>query len=71
MQAMKNQGVDKETAPLGRKFVSIQTLARRWNVSDSTVKRLIDEGELTGIKVRRSYKIRMDSVLEYESRSSF
>ncbi len=68
---MKNDSVKKETAVLGRKFVSIQTLARRWNVSDSTVKRLIDEGELTGIKVRRSYKIRLDSVLDYESRSSF
>ena len=68
---MKKESVKKETAPLGRKFVSIQTLARRWNVSDSTVKRLIDEGELTGIKVRRSYKIRLDSVMEYESRSSF
>ena len=68
---MKKTDVKSETAPLGRKFVSIQTLARRWNVSDSTVKRLIDEGELTGIKVRRSHKIRLDSVLEYESRSSF
>ena len=68
---MKELGKKGETAQHGRKFISIQLLARRWNVSDSTVKRLIDEGELTGIKVRRAYKIRLDSVLDYESRSSF
>lgn len=68
---MIERNMKNETAPHGRKFVSIQALARRWNVSDSTVKRLIDEGELTGIKVRRAYKIRLDSVLDYESRSSF
>ncbi len=68
---MIERNMKNEIAPHGRKFVSIQALARRWNVSDSTVKRLIDEGELTGIKVRRSYKIRLDSVLDYESRSSF
>jgi len=54
-----------------RKYVSIQTLARRWNVSESTVRRLIDEGELSGIKIRRSCKILMDSVLDYESRTAF
>ena len=68
---MKELDKKSETAAHGRKFISIQLLARRWNVSDSTVKRLIDEGELTGIKVRRAYKIRLDSVLDYESRSSF
>ena len=68
---MKELDKKIETATHGRKFISIQLLARRWNVSDSTVKRLIDEGELTGIKVRRAYKIRLDSVLDYETRSSF
>ncbi len=53
------------------KFVTIQALARRWSVSDNTVKRLIEEGELKGIKVRKSYKIFLGSVVEYETRSSF
>jgi len=73
----KNNGVKEvpvergNTAPLGRKFLSVQSVASRWNVSDSTVRRLIDEGELKGIKVRRTFKILMESISDYESRSSF
>jgi len=55
----------------GRRFLSVQSVATRWNVSDSTVRRLIDEGELKGIKIRRTFKILAESVCEYESRSSF
>ncbi|GMT42195.1 MAG: hypothetical protein IEMM0002_0606 [bacterium] len=62
---------ENETLTAGRKFLSIQVLARRWNVSDSTVRRLIDEGQLKGIKIRRTYKILMDSVADFESRSQF
>jgi len=53
------------------KFMTIQILARRWGVSDNTVKRLIEEGELKGIKVRGSYKILIDSAVDYETRFSF
>jgi len=63
---------ESETAsPAGRKFTSVQAVARRWNVSESTVRRLIDEGELSGVRIRKSYKIKLDSVLDYESRSTF
>lgn len=55
----------------GRKYTTVQTVARRWNVSESTVRRLIDEGELKGLKIRSSYKILLDSVIDFESRSSF
>jgi len=53
------------------RFITIQALAIRWGVSDSTVKRLIDEGKLTGIKIRRTYKIKKESVDEYEKENSF
>ncbi len=54
-----------------RKFITIQTLAARWHVSDTTVKRLIDEGKLTGIRIRRSYKINIESANEYEKENKF
>jgi len=63
--------LEKETPIGNRKFTSVQVVAKRWNVSENTVRRLIDEGKLTGIKVRRSYKIKYDSVLEYETKFSF
>jgi len=62
---------EKEAQKGGRKFTSVQVVAKRWNVSENTVRRLIDEGKLKGIKVRRSYKIKYESVLEYETRFSF
>lgn len=69
---MENISKINEAPAIGkRKYLSIQTLARRWNVSDSTVRRLIEEGELKGIKIRRTCKILTDSVQEFESRSSF
>ena len=54
-----------------RKFITIQTLAARWHVSASTVKRLIDEGKLTGIKIRRTYKIDITSADTYEKENKF
>lgn len=72
MQAMENISRQNGTPAVGkRKYLSIQTLAMRWNVSDSTIRRLIEEGELKGIKIRRTCKIFADSVQEFESRSSF
>lgn len=63
--------MNRGNTAIGRRYISVQNLARRWNVSDSTVRRLIEEGELQGIKIRRTFKILLDSVSEYESRSSF
>lgn len=52
-----------------RKFYTIQVLAARWQCSDSTIKRLIDEGKLRTIRVRKSFRIFRSSVLDYEARS--
>jgi len=54
-----------------KKLVPISVLARRWSVSDTTIKRLIEEGELKGIRIRRAYRVFMESVVEYEARSRF
>jgi len=56
--------------PTGR-FISVQQAARRWNVSENTIRRLILENKLSGIKVRRSYGISYESVLEYEKEFNF
>ncbi|MBI5178381.1 MAG: helix-turn-helix domain-containing protein [Nitrospinae bacterium] len=72
---MKNANVPETKAEppagAGRKLLSIAALSRRWSVSDTTIKRLIEEGELKGMKIRRSYRVFMESVVEYESRSRF
>lgn len=52
-----------------RKFYTIQVLAGRWQCSDSTIKRLIDEGKLRTIRIRRSFRIFKSSVLDYETQS--
>ena len=67
----KGGALKRGESAIGRRYISVQNLARRWNVSDSTVRRLIEEGELKGIKIRRTFKILLDSITEYESRSSF
>jgi len=63
--------MSKPTPKPLRTFTSVQVIAKRWNVSENTVRRLIDERKLTGIKVRRSYKIRYASVLKYEEEFGF
>ena len=68
---MKTEEVTGPSGPRSRRFISIQALARKWGVSDSTVRRLIEEGRLRGIKVRRSCKIFIESVEEYEKTSEF
>jgi excisionase family DNA binding protein len=54
-----------------KKFISVQRLAIRWGVSDSTIRRCIEEGDLKGIKIRRTFKIALESVAEYEKRQEF
>lgn len=51
------------------RFFSIQRLAARWQCSDSTVKRLIEDGQLRFIRVRKSYRVLRSSVLDYEKRN--
>lgn len=68
---MKNDESTNKLVVAAKKYLTIQSLAKRWGVSESTVKRMIDEGQLKGLRIRKSYKITLDSVLEYESRSAF
>lgn len=60
--------------PLGgnrEKFYTTSQLAKRWGVSSMTVMRLIEQGDLNGLKIRGSYRIRLTSVKEYEEKVAF
>lgn len=67
----KEMAARTEQAAPAKKFISVQALARRWNVSDATIRRLIEEGDLRGVRIRKNRKIAVESVAEYEARSAF
>ncbi|MDH5541952.1 MAG: excisionase family DNA-binding protein [Nitrospinota bacterium] len=50
----------------GRRFIGVTAVAKRWDVSESTVRRRLEEGYLRALKVGRLYKILLSSVHEYE-----
>ncbi|MBI5815375.1 MAG: helix-turn-helix domain-containing protein [Nitrospinae bacterium] len=56
---------------LRRKFFTTTQLASRWKVSSVTVIRLIEEGQLKGLKIRRMYRVSVESVESYERKVSF
>jgi len=51
-----------------RKMVSATVLARRWSVSSATVVRLIQDGELEGMKIRGAWRAYADAAEAYEER---
>lgn len=62
------------TAPVdiaAQKFLSVGKVARRWGVSGNTIRRLIEEGELKGMRVRRTSMLSLVSVEAYERRAEF
>jgi excisionase family DNA binding protein len=50
--------------PLGR-FLTVAEVARRLRVSNMTVYRLINSGQLPAVRVGRGYRIRADDVDKY------
>ncbi len=54
-----------------RKYFTTSQLARRWDVSAVTVIRLIEQGDLNGLKIRGCYRISKGSINNYESRVAF
>ncbi len=54
-----------------QKFLSVAQVAKRWGVSDSTVRRLIEEGRLNGIRLRHARRLSAVSVEEYEKSATF
>ncbi|MGK7344265.1 MAG: helix-turn-helix domain-containing protein [Candidatus Nitrospinota bacterium M3_3B_026] len=63
-------GKGREVCPPGVYFTTSQ-LARRWGVSAVTIIRLIEQGELSGLKIRGCYRISRRSIEKYESRVAF
>lgn len=55
----------------GQQYYTTSQLARRWSVSPVTVIRLIEQGDLNGLKIRGCYRICRGSIMDYESRVSF
>jgi excisionase family DNA binding protein len=43
----------------------------RWDVSAPTVIRLIEEGQLKGLKIRGAYRVDRDSIDMYEKKVAF
>lgn len=54
-----------------QKFLSVLQVANRWGVSESTVRRLIEEGALTGIQLRHARRLSLASVVAHEMRAKF
>ena len=57
--------------PARRKYFTISQIAGRWGVSAPTVIRLIDEGQLTGLKIRGVYRVCRNSIESYERKVAF
>ncbi|MQB00340.1 MAG: helix-turn-helix domain-containing protein [Actinobacteria bacterium] len=51
-------------APLGR-FMTVAEVARRLRVSNMTIYRLVNSGQLPAVRVGRGYRIRTDDVNKY------
>ncbi|MGK7346277.1 MAG: helix-turn-helix domain-containing protein [Candidatus Nitrospinota bacterium M3_3B_026] len=54
-----------------KKYLTTSQLMSRWGVSAPTVIRLIEEGQLRGLKIRGVYRVALDSVESYERKVSF
>lgn len=52
-----------DTTPM----LTLGDIARRWNVHQRTVKRLIEDGELSAVRIGFQWRIRADEVLRYEA----
>jgi excisionase family DNA binding protein len=53
-----------EASQVGR-FVTVTEVARRLRVSNMTVYRLVNSGQLPAVRVGRGYRIREDDVHKY------
>lgn len=73
----RNAAQKKRQAPGGppaskeAKYYTTSQLQTRWGVSAATVIRLIEEGQLWGLKIRGVYRVARDAVESYERKVSF
>ncbi|VAX15085.1 hypothetical protein MNBD_NITROSPINAE01-1466 [hydrothermal vent metagenome] len=54
-----------------KKYFTTSQLTTRWGVSAATIIRLIEEGQLRGLKIRGVYRVERQSVKSYENKVSF
>jgi excisionase family DNA binding protein len=57
-------GSPSDASPLGQ-FLTVAEVARRLRVSNMTVYRLVNSGQLPAVRVGRGYRIRTDDVHKY------
>ncbi len=48
------------------RYVSISVLALKWSVSNSTIRRMIEDGSLKALKVGKSFRIHVLELERYE-----
>jgi excisionase family DNA binding protein len=61
---MSDQMDNPSSDALGR-FMTVAEVARRLRVSNMTVYRLVNSGQLPAVRVGRGYRIRTDDVHKY------
>lgn len=49
--------IEAAEAPMNRDLMPIKTAAALLNISEQTIRRLLDAGEIPGLKVSRSYRV--------------
>jgi excisionase family DNA binding protein len=62
---------DAKLDPEKLKFLSVRQVALRWGSSQGTVRRLIEEGKLNGIRLRHACRLSIESVVKYEASTHF
>lgn len=54
-----------------QKFLSVAQVAERWGTSETTVRRLMEEGKLNGIRLRYACRLSIESVDKHEESTHF
>ena len=57
----------RQSAPVS---LTVPELAARWSVTDRTLRRMVDKGDLPVTRIGRSVRYRLSDVLEYEAEHS-
>lgn len=61
------RGVRKSGVQELRKFFRIPEVAERWNVSESTIRRMIDRDELAVTRFGNSVRIAIEEIKKHEA----
>lgn len=71
LKAAAREKADANVDPAEQKYLTVRQVALRWGSSGSTVRRLIEEGKLNGIRLRHACRLSLTSVDAYEESAHF